>query len=189
MSGSGINNSGGGGASASGWVKIEAQTASSTSSLTFTTGIDSTYDVYMFVLSDVIAATDSNALRLKMSNDGGSTYEEAASDYAYSSLFMNEGADSDGGSSGATDIRLVSGNVGSDIGESLSGTVFLFAPSNSSTFTKIRSDIALDSNLGNVSYVAVAGRRETAEANDAIKFDFLSGNIESGTITLYGLTK
>jgi hypothetical protein len=53
---------------------ISSQTASASASLSFTTGIDSTYRTYLFKFINMHPATDGAELKFNLSTDGGSTY-------------------------------------------------------------------------------------------------------------------
>ena len=53
---------------------IQEQTASNSASISFTTGIDSTYDVYIFKFMGVNPATDGANFTFQASTDGGSSY-------------------------------------------------------------------------------------------------------------------
>jgi len=53
---------------------ISTATASGDSSLSFTSGIDSTYDVYIFKFIDINPVTDQTSFDFNGSTDGGSNY-------------------------------------------------------------------------------------------------------------------
>ena len=55
-------------------VLLSTATASSSSSIEFTSGIDSTYDIYKFELINCHASTDNSKLLFNGSTDGGSSY-------------------------------------------------------------------------------------------------------------------
>jgi hypothetical protein len=56
-------------------VLLSTQTASASASISFTTGIDSTYKEYMFIFNNIHPATDDVDFTFNMSTDGGSTYD------------------------------------------------------------------------------------------------------------------
>src|SRR6056300_775438 len=56
------------------FVLISEQTASASASLSFTSGIDSTYDAYCFKYVNVHPGTDNVTLQFQGSTDGGSNY-------------------------------------------------------------------------------------------------------------------
>jgi hypothetical protein len=53
---------------------ISEQTASASATISFTSGIDSTYDSYVFKFYDIHPATDDADFQFNMSTDGGSNY-------------------------------------------------------------------------------------------------------------------
>ena len=55
-------------------VLLSTQTASSSSTISFTSNIDSTYDKYVFKFYDIHPQTDSVTFYFNMSIDGGSNY-------------------------------------------------------------------------------------------------------------------
>ena len=64
-------------------VKIEEKTISSgTSNIDFTSGIGSTYDLYMWHVIDVDISTDSN-FQIQVSTNVGSSFITGAAEYDY----------------------------------------------------------------------------------------------------------
>jgi hypothetical protein len=57
-----------------GMVLLSSQTASASASISFTTGIDSTYKEYQFYFINIHPATDNTSFQFNMSTDGGSNY-------------------------------------------------------------------------------------------------------------------
>ena len=55
-------------------VLLSTATASSSASIEFTSGIDSSYDIYKFEFIKIHAATDNTQLQFNLSTDTGSTY-------------------------------------------------------------------------------------------------------------------
>ena len=63
---------------------ISSQTASAAASLSFTTGIDSTYDVYIFKFISMNPATNGDSLMVNFSSDSGSNYNMTKTTTAFS---------------------------------------------------------------------------------------------------------
>ena len=175
-------------------VFISKQTASSSASISFTSGIDSTYKEYVFYFVNIHPATDTAKFTFQGNAVGGSGYNETITStffYAY-----HDEADSEQGVSyygggdqaqGTSFQRLSSGGVGNGNDESVSGYFHLFNPSNT-TFVKhfVSSNSTYqDNNSVNNNYVS--GYFNTTSAIDEIQFKFDSGNIDSGDILLYGV--
>ena len=64
---------------------ISKQTASSSSTISFTSGIDSTYKEYLFTFKDIHPATDGTGLQFNMSIDSGSNYNVTKTSSAFRS--------------------------------------------------------------------------------------------------------
>ena len=175
---------------------LQTQTASSSASISFTSNIDSTYPIYLFKFINIHPATDGAEFTINFSTDSGSNYNVAKT----TTFFVAYNAESES-SSGLTyidslDIAQGTGvanifyNVGNENDESASGTLHLFNPS-STTFVKhFMSTFNVYNNSGsngNSVQVDVAGYGNTTSAIDGVQFDMSSGNIDSGTIKLYGI--
>jgi hypothetical protein len=95
----------------------------------------------------------------------------------------------------ATDLAQSTGyaELATDLGSSddhgASGTLFLFSPSNT-TFVKNFIGILNHTHSSNASYNEfMGGYFNTTSAIDAIDFKMSTGNIDSGVIKMYGLSK
>ena len=175
-------------------VLISEQTASSSSTISFTSGIDSTYKEYIFKFINIHPGHSSYTdFLFNMSADSGSNYNVTKTTTYFSAISFENGSYADIEYSTALDtaqgtgFQTLTDNTGNDNDQCLSGTLHLFDPS-STTFVKhFKSRI---SNAENQSAIDtfVAGYGNTTSAVDAVQFKFLSGNIDSGTIKLYGVS-
>ena len=172
---------------------IATQTASSSSSISFTSGIDSTYKEYIFYFVNIHPATDKVYFTFQASTDSGSNYNTTATTTNFSAYhFENQSATelayrSSDDSQQSTDFINIAQRVGSDNDQSISGSLQLFNPS-STTFVKHFLSRTDTYNADNISFdVITAGYFNTTSAIDAIQFKLASGNIDAGTITLYGI--
>ena len=122
-------------------VFISKQTASSSSSVSFTSGIDSTYKEYIFYFNNIHPATDNTTFQFQASTNGGSSYgvtmtttrfiaqhDEADS---VASIVYRAGDDL----AQSTSYSLIAGEQGNGNDESAGGFLHLFDPSNT-TFVK-----------------------------------------------------
>ena len=174
-------------------VFISRSTASSSSSVNITSGIDSTYKEYIFIFNNIHASADGENLQFNLSIDGGSNYNVTKTDSVFRA-FHAEG----GGSQGldyqttldvaqSTGFATLNTGLGNANDESLSGFLHLFDPSNT---TFVKHYISRTSNLHD-SELAIdffsGGYANTTSAVNAIQFKMASGNIDSGTIDLYGV--
>ena len=176
---------------------IKTLTASSSATLSFVDGsddvvLDSTYPIYVFKLINIHPATDGQAIMFQGSINTGSAYGVNIT----SSWFQARHTEDDGTTSLAystgkdlaqsTSFQsfMFSGNAND---EPCSGEIFLFNPS-STTFVKhfiARGSATNDSDDAND--IFLAGYFNTTSAIDAMQFKFYSGNIDAGTIKLYGI--
>ena len=174
---------------------ISTQTASSSSTISFTSGIDSTYDEYVFKFYNMHPATDDKNFQFQGSTNGGSSYGVTITSTVFRAGHNEDDSTPTFGYFTADDLaqstsyqRLDAGRTGNDSDSGLSGTLQLFSPS-STTFVK---HFIYDGNThksNNQSMRAlVAGYFNTTSAINAINFQFASGNIDSGVIKLYGIS-
>ena len=177
---------------------IKTLTASSSSTLSFVDGssdvvLDNTYPIYLFKIINTHPATDGQKITFQGSTNTGSSYGVTATTTAFDAEHSEGDANS---FSYNTSSDLAQGtwfqplslnNIGNDNDQSASGELFLFNPS-STTFVK--HFIYTGSSLNNGDYLSndfVAGYFNTTSAIDAIQFKMESGNIDAGTIKLYGI--
>jgi len=172
---------------------IATQTASSSASLSFTSGIDSTYKEYIFYFVNMHPATDGASFQFNMSIDSGSNYNVTKTTTYFTAYNYESGGTP--ALTYATNVDLaqstafqnVNSGVGSNNDQCAVGTLHLFNPS-STTFVKhflTCGNTYESSDLS--SNVFVAGYGNTTSAVDAVQFKMSSGNIDSGQILLFGL--
>jgi hypothetical protein len=178
-------------------VLLSTQTASASATISFTTGLDSTYDEYIFKFINMHPATDGVRLGFNLSTDGGSNYnvtKTSTSFYAYHNEADNDTAcsyNTDGDLAQSTlDQRIYSaGGASSDADHGVVATLTLFNPS-STTYVKHFIAVAQYTDTGDYSTNDyVAGYANTTSAINAIRFQMASGNIDDGIIKLYGVKK
>jgi hypothetical protein len=169
--------------------------SSGVSSSSFTSNINSTYDTYMFKFINMHPATDDIFFQVNF-RDGSSAFDATKTTSTFGA-YHGEGG---GGASVFYDTsddlaqstnyqNLVVDSIGNGNDESLSGEMYLFSPS-STTFVKhfiARTNIYHDGDYTFDNYIA--GYCNTTTAIDGVDFKFSSGNIDSGVIKMYGLSK
>lgn len=181
------NGSGGGGGG--GLVLLEQHTASNSASLDFTTAITSTYDEYLIEFVDLVSAVNNQTLYMRMSTNGGSSYD-AGANYSWSVSGSNRfGQSNAGADSGGTEIRCSAGSFSNPSTGSYSGSAKLFSPG-STTLYKAVMGTALELPDGvTVQNDQFGGFYRITTAVNAFRFLMSSGNITSGTIRVYGIAK
>ena len=168
---------------------------SGVSSSSFTSNIDSTYDTYLFKFINIHPATDDIFFQVNF-RDGSSAFDATKTTTTFGA-YHGEGG---GGASVFYDTsddlaqstnyqNLVVDSIGNGNDESLSGEMYLFSPSNT-TFVKhfiARTNIYHDGDYTFDNYIA--GYCNVTAAIDGVDFQFNSGNVDSGVIKMYGITK
>ena len=173
---------------------ISRSTASSSSSLSITSNINSTYKEYIFFFNNMHPATNDTSFNVNFSIDGGSnynvtkttTYFRSVHDEAdsYTTVAYETGRDLAQG----TGYQNLSSGIDADDDGSVSGYLHLFDPSNT---TFVKHFISVTNAMVHSSYCMqdfCAGYGNTTSAINAIDFKMTSGNIDSGTITMYGIS-
>jgi hypothetical protein len=173
-----------------GLVFLQGVTASNDATVNITTGMDSTYETYLLLLNNVIPATDGTQLFLRTSSDGGSSFDSSAGNYRWAQYREGDGGSSSSRSASDTEIELTDSSQppGSAAGESTSGTIYIYHPSNTAQ-TCIGYDMSYMASSGSIIRTGGAGLRTSAADVDAVQLLFASGNVESGEINLYGIVK
>jgi hypothetical protein len=174
---------------------ISSQTASASATISFTSGLDSTYKAYKFVFVNIHPATDTANFTFNMSTDSGSNYNVTKTT-TYFRSYHNE-ADNDTGLSyessldlaQSTSFHILSYRMGNGADENGVGSLTIFNPSST---TYVKHFISNTNNYASISgdfshQDFTAGYANTTSAVDAIQFKMSSGNIDAGTIYLYGI--
>ena len=172
---------------------ISKQTASSSATISFTSGIDSTYKEYLFTFNNMHPETNSKYFGFKGSINTGSAYGVATTSTVARAYHNESGSPSDLEYEGGLDLAQGTGlinlstSVGNGNDECCSGYLHLFNPSNT-TFVKHFISSVQGYEGGDYSIVQyVAGYINTTSAVDAIQFSYSSGDIDAGDICLYGI--
>ena len=180
-------------------ILIKTQTASSSASISFVDGassvvLDNTYKEYIFYFNNIHPATNSANLQFQASTNTGSSYGIAITSSYFQAQHAEDDSEAaleyDGGQDLAqsTNFQTILGKeVGNGNDNSTSGFMHLFDPSNT-TFVKhfISRGNCLDAGpMTRDGYAA--GYVNTTSAIDAIQFKMSSGNMDAGTISLYGV--
>ena len=171
---------------------IATQTASSSASISFTSGIDSTYKEYIFYFVNIHPSTSAQ-LKCNFSTDGGSNYNVTktttsfVSQHAENDSYANLVYQSSRDLAQSTSDMWISSSLKTDNDSNYSGQMQLFNPS-STTFVKhfISRGVSMNTDPGAVDDY-FAGYGNTNSSIDAVRFQMSSGNIDSGQILLFGL--
>jgi len=178
-------------------VPIKTLTASSSATLSFVHGssdvvLDNTYRTYIFKFINIHPATDQKKF-LFQGTTNGSDFNTTMTT-TWFQAYHNEG---DGNTSlsyiagedqaQGTSFQSLCEDLGNDNDQCFSGELWLFNPS-STTFVKhfmTTSNETYYSDFSNNHYVA--GYFNTTSAITGLQFKMESGNVDAGTIKLYGI--
>ena len=174
-------------------VLLQEQTMSSSATISFTSGIDSTYKEYVFRYNKVSSSVDGGMITINGSIDAGSNYNVAKTTTFFAAQHNEADDDTDLGYNTSKDVAqdteeaIISYGTGNAADEIVDGYLHLYNPA-STTFvkhfignanTKHQSDYSIQS--------LVAGYFNTTSAVNAIQFKMDQGNMDTGTIKLYGV--
>ena len=175
-----------------GLVPISSQTASNAASISFTSGIDSTYSAYVFRIYNFNPATDGAELTFQGSIDSGSNYNVEITSlrvYAYSDEGDSAtalGYDGTNDQANGTAFQSLSDNTGNGGDESASGSLTIYGPADT---TYAKHFVAQFTNYLLLNYMRAditTGHLNTTSAIDAFQIKASTGNFD-GIITLYGV--
>jgi hypothetical protein len=181
---------------------IKTLTASNDASLSFVDGasdvtLDSTYDEYMFVFTDIGPATDAAnfTFQVNATDDAGGGYDTSLITSTY---FMAEHYEDDSGTPAivyktaldlaqSASFQPLAQGLGNGSDESCAGILHLFSPA-STTFVKHFYSTFTNNNYANLMIQSfVGGYINDTTAIDEIQFKMSSGNFD-GVIQLFGIS-
>ena len=177
-------------------VFISKQTASSSSTISFTSGIDSTYKEYLFTFKNIHPSTQAT-FSFQGNAAGGSGYDETITSTSFDALnrenddqrllVYNAGGDQAQGTS--FQHLHYDAYIHDDSDACLSGYLHLFNPSGT---VGVKHFIGRAQHMGYSSDPIshdnfCSGYFNTTSAIDQIQFKMTSGNIDAGDICLYGI--
>jgi len=173
--------------------KLATLTASSSGTLDFTSNIDSTYNIYKFRFVNIHGSATAQ-LTFQANAAGGSGFNETMTTTYFVSRHDENGSngqvayDTGNDQAQGTSFQLLADNFGADDDASLCGELFLFDPS-STTFVKhfTATTQYYQSAVPRTNNTFIAGYFNTTSAIDEVQFKMSSGNIDSGTIEMYGI--
>lgn len=176
-----------------GLVLLEQHTAANSATLDFTTAISATYDEYLIEFLNIIPVTGSAELRLRMSTDGGATYD-ATNFYSNDLFVFRAGGSATGGNTNQAQMGLTYGGasttgIGTTAAFGLTGNLRLFAPLDAALYTQVHGMVHYYDSEPFRLGLMVVGAFEVAVAVNALRFYVSSGNIASGAIRVYGVAK
>ena len=171
--------------------------ASSSSTVSFVDGsssvvLDNTYKTYLFKFVNIHPETDAKRLGFQCSTDGGSSYGVTTTTTHFIGYHREDGSASELSYKTANDLAQSTDFIqfekcGNDNDQCLSGILKLYNPS-STTFVKHFLGVSSNAHEYPAALNAyIAGYFNTTSAINAVQFKFDSGEIQGGTIDLFGV--
>jgi len=179
-----------------GLVLLETQTASSDSTIDFTSNIDSTYDEYIFKYINMHPEEDDKHFMFQADTGTNTSYNQTITSSAFITYYSEDGTTGTGvlaystplDQRQGTDFQILATGNGYDNDQDACGTLHLFNPS-SGTFVKHWFSESHNNEYRDGSHRQfMAGYFNTTTAITRVQFKMSSGNIDSGTFKLYGVT-
>ena len=170
---------------------ISTSTASNASAVSITSGIDSTYDEYMFVFTDIAPATNAVDFTFNCSIDSGSNYNVTKTTTAFRAYHLESDSavlqyETGWDLAQSTAFQQIMNEVGNGSDESGAGILHLFNPS-STTYVKHFYSRCGEYYGGDGNFdVYISGYFNDTNDVDAIQFKMSSGNFD-GVIQMYGI--
>ena len=177
-------------------VLINTLTATSDASLSFTSGIDSTYGEYIFGFYNMGPETANTKFTFQCSIDAGSNYNVAIT----STYFRAKHAEGDStatldyfgddDAAQGTGFHSLAHLINADADRSAAGVLHIFNPSSTTYAKQFFSETHHAGAISGQGYVAVhsfaAGYINTTDNIDAIQFKMASGDFD-GKIKMWGV--
>jgi len=167
-------------------VFLETKTASASASLEFTSKISSNFSTYYLSFRDILPSSGSKNLTMTFSTDNGSTY--LATNYRYLIGYVRDDGVSNKSSSGAATSCRIGDTLSNTSTKGVSGEMYLYNL-NSGTYSASYKGYFIHNKSTVLESSQVCGDNTGTTAVTAIKFEILTANITSGTITLYGVVE
>ena len=179
--------------SAGGLRLVTTTTASSDSTISFTSGIDSTYKEYIFIFNNIHPATDNVDFTFQVDTGTNTSYNQTMTTTVFRALHdeadtaASMSYDSGRDQAQGTAFQILAHEIGNGNDENMSGSLHLFEPSSATYVKHFMATLSLyaASNMSENKYVA--GYVNTTTALTRVQFKMSSGNIDAGTIQLFGV--
>ena len=164
-----------------GLIQVATTTVTSATANVTLTGINSD-DVYQLVLNNVAPASDNYYLRIRFTESGTAN---STSNYDYAQMYMQNGAFLNLAGTNGDGVNITNHTNGTGTSETTNGIFPIYNANNSSDYTFMTTESSnVDSSNDN--YGSQGGLLFTVNsAVDGVYLYYTTGNIASGTFTLY----
>ena len=167
--------------------------SSAAANITFASGINSTYKQYVFKFINIHpSATSYFQVNFR---DGSTAYDATKTSTAFGTLHTEDDSSTSLAYVAGSDLaegtgvqRLTTGELNSgNANDSLSGHLHLFNPSDTTFVKHFMSTVNYSNNSPASENSFIDGYCNVTAAIDGVQFSMSSGNIDLGTIKMYGI--
>ena len=159
---------------------------------TFTSGIDSTYNEYLFIYNNIHPENNDITFGFQVDTGTNTNYNQTITSSSFFSYHREDDASgisyaTGGDQAQGTALQNISDSIGNANDEAVSGWLRLFEPS-SGTFVKHFMACSIANMHSEGAYQTFrAGYINTTTAITRIQFKFSGGEIQGGTIQMFGI--
>jgi len=167
--------------------------SSAAATIDFTSSIDSTYKEYQFHFTDMHPATDSVMLQFQVDTGTNTSYNQTITSTNFNAVHSEVDDDTTLSYRTARDLaqstsfQAITEGADNDNDSCATGILHLFDPSNTTFVKHFMSTTQSVINYPETRQTFCAGYVNTTTALTRIRFKFNSGNIDAGTIKMYGV--
>jgi hypothetical protein len=178
------------------WNLLTTLTASTSGDLSFVDGASdvdlTTYNHYVFACNSIHGSVSAAGLTFQGSIDGGSNYNTNILSSVFTNYVSGTATDHSlttrSNHQDGTGFQMITEQNGIEDSSCWSGELHIYNPG-SAVFRKFfTSEFTGQITSEYQFFMRCSGRMETTSAVDAVQFKMESGNIDSGTISLYGIS-
>lgn len=166
-------------------VKIQTIDASSSATISFTTGITNTYTNYLIVISNMVPQTTAKTFSMQVSSNGGVSYLNSG--YVTRTSVTNTSNVFGSSSSTTTFILSITNDVVASSTQPYCACIYLYDVSDGNVPTISGQGTYQSTAASSVDTCWFYGYGPTSTTVNALQFSMSSGNITTGKFTLYGI--
>lgn len=174
-----------------GMVFLQEQEASSDTEIDFTTAVDnSIYGSYLMTYEQVTGASGGTSILLRTSTDGGTTFDDGGSDYAFSMTVKRPGASETGNQANNNGSIFIGWIAPDALADGGANGHFFITGAGEAQYTHIHGQCSNHQSNGNYNVGWFSGSRKAQADADAFRVFLQSADtLATGIFRLYGLLK
>ena len=173
---------------------LETQTASSSATISFTSNIDSTYKEYQVHAINIHPEENGRVLSFQTDTGTNTNYNQTVTSTHFTTRHHEDASATALGYDTGSDlaqstsfIPLTSGSTANNNDDNCCSILHLFDPSSTTFVKNFTSTMQNYHNADLSNQLYVGGYCNVTAAIDGVQFKMSSGNIDAGTIKMYGV--